>query len=265
VRVENHPARPAYSISKHSHDFDSLCLVVAGRGHCVVVEQEYELEPMMALFLPAGTVHSLVDKVRSAMTVFVINFDQRISRQQAALLDTLRLHVGPRLLPVHVWQSLRLILRRMLHEQNVKPPHFELALHTLLISVFLYLSRAALMSEKQKEQDHNSSEQRVRWVLDHVANTYYQNHSLPAVAKTARLSQRRFSTLCKNVSGQSFVAYLNGMRMRRARRLLETTELPVAAVAFQVGFEELSTFYRAFRKHFGCSPRQTGQVWDCGS
>ncbi|MFC1764514.1 helix-turn-helix domain-containing protein [Planctomycetota bacterium] len=263
VRVENHPARPAYSVSSHSHDFDSLCLVVAGKGYCLVEGCQFELEPMMSLFLPAGTAHSLIDKSRSAMTVFVINFDREFAEQQEEVLYVLRSQVGPQLLPAHVWKSLSLTLRQMLHEQNVKPPNYEVALHSLLASVLLHLSRAALAADDQNEAVGGSSEQRVRSVLDHVANTYYQYHSLPETAKNASLSQRRFSTLCRQISGQSFVTCLNAIRTHRARQLLETTHLPVAAVAFQVGFEELSTFYRTFRKHFGCSPRQINETSSC--
>lgn len=263
VHIENHPARPAYSISPHSHDYDSLCLIVAGKGYCQVEGREFELEPMMSLYLPAGTTHLLVDKSRSAMTVFVINFDITFAEQQKDVLNGLRSLVGPQRLPTHVWKTLSLSLRQMLHEQNVKPPNYDIALQSLLASVLLQLSRAALSANVQEEPVRGSSEQRVRCVLDNVANTYYQNHSLPETAKSARMSQRRFSTLCKQISGQSFVTCLNAIRTHRAKQLLETTHLPVAAVAFQVGFEELSTFYRAFRKHFGCSPRKISEASSC--
>jgi AraC-like DNA-binding protein/quercetin dioxygenase-like cupin family protein len=256
ICIESHPARPAYSADEHSHERDSLFLVVAGKGYCVVEGCEYALGPMMSLFLPAGVNHSLVDKPRSAMTIFVVTFDGQIAHKQEKLLALLQAHTGPQCLPVHVWQDLRRLLRQMLHEQNLQPPHYEVALDNLLASVVLLLSRAYSSLAVQKIQGHRSSTQRVRQVLDHVADTYYQNHSLPEAARVAGLSQRRFSSLCKDLCACSFIHFVNGVRVERARHLLETTRLPVAAVAFQVGFEEISTFYRAFRKHAGSSPRQ---------
>lgn len=256
ISIESHPARPAYSAAEHSHERDSLFLVIAGKGTCVVTGREYGLEPMMSLFLPAGVSHSLVDKPRSAMTIFVVTFDRQMARQQKTLLAQLQAYTGPQRLSVHVWQDLRLVLRQMLHEQNIQPPHHEVALNNLLVSVLLQLSRAYRAGDTQEIPDQHSSPQRVRRVLDYAASTYYQNHSLPEAAKVAGLSQRRFSALCKTTCGHSFIHFVNGVRVERARHLLESTPLPVAAVAFQVGFEELSTFYRAFRKHAGCSPRQ---------
>ncbi len=256
ISIENHPARPTYSAAEHSHERDSLFLVVAGKGTCVVAGSEYALEPMTSLFLPAGVSHSLVDKPRSAMTIFVVTFDAQTARKQARLLTRLQACTGPQRLPVPVWQDLRLLLRQMLHEQNHQPPDHAVALDNLLVSVLLHLSRAYSAAHGAAVGNHRSSTQRVRRVLDHAADTYYQNHSLPEAAKVAGLSQRRFSTLCKTICGSSFIHYVNGVRVERARHLLESTTLPVAAVAFQVGFEELSTFYRAFRKHAGCSPRQ---------
>jgi len=256
ICIESHPARPAYSADEHCHERDSLFLVVAGKGYCVVEGSEYALEPMMSLFLPAGVNHSLVDKPRSAMTIFVVTFGGQIARKQEKLLTLLQTHTGPQFLPVHVWQDLRRLIRQMLHEQNLQPPHYEVALDNLLASVVLLLSRAYASLAVQENHGQHSSSQRVRQVLDHVADTYYQNHSLPEAARVAGLSQRRFSSLCKELCACSFIHFINGVRVERARHLLETTRLPVAAVAFQVGFEEISTFYRAFRKHAGCSPRQ---------
>lgn len=255
IRIESHPTRPAYSSSRHSHPWDSLFLVVAGKGSCVVETQEYLLAPRMSLFLSQGTHHSFVDKARSAMTIFVVSFDPSVSHQHVDLIQALKSLEEPKHVPVFAWQHLRLLLRQMLHEQNVQPPHHDVALQNLLCSVLLLLSRVYLDNTPAISAMEPNSTQRVQAVLEFIAHSYYQNYSLEEAAKLAQLSPRRFSSLCREICGRSFVNYVNALRIERARNLLETTPLPVTAVAFQVGFEELSTFYRAFRKHTGHSPR----------
>jgi len=47
---------------------------------------------------------------------------------------------------------------------------------------------------------------------------------------------------------------LKEIRLRRAARLLRTTDLPVKAVAGQVGYASRSYFSRAFKAHFGADP-----------
>ncbi len=49
-------------------------------------------------------------------------------------------------------------------------------------------------------------------------------------------------------------AYIVERRLERAARLLVSTREQVACVAHQVGFADLSYFYRSFRKRYGVSP-----------
>jgi transcriptional regulator GlxA family with amidase domain len=55
--------------------------------------------------------------------------------------------------------------------------------------------------------------------------------------------------------GVSPIAYLRRQRIERARRLLRETDLPVGAIALQVGFNDFSYFARTFREVVGVTPR----------
>jgi AraC-like DNA-binding protein len=50
------------------------------------------------------------------------------------------------------------------------------------------------------------------------------------------------------------MAYLRGLRMDRAKRLLREEELTVAQVADAVGFSDPYHFSRVFRQHVGMPP-----------
>ena len=67
-------------------------------------------------------------------------------------------------------------------------------------------------------------------------------------ARMARLSQRQFSSICRRLTGRSFIQHVNMVRTRKAVELLKNTDMSVTAIAFEVGYEELSTFYRAFKR-----------------
>ena len=51
-------------------------------------------------------------------------------------------------------------------------------------------------------------------------------------------------------------AYLTGYRIQRACQLLESSALPVGAVATSVGYEDHLYFSRAFRRELGCTPTE---------
>ena len=46
------------------------------------------------------------------------------------------------------------------------------------------------------------------------------------------------------------------LRIDHAKKLLESTSRTVLSVAFECGFEDLSTFYRAFKRETSESPNQ---------
>jgi AraC family L-rhamnose operon regulatory protein RhaS len=72
----------------------------------------------------------------------------------------------------------------------------------------------------------------------------------------ARMSSRHFSTLLNEITGKTFVNYLNDVRVESAKELVEDTDMSISSIAFHTGFEELSSFYRAFKKRYKVPPLQ---------
>ena len=58
----------------------------------------------------------------------------------------------------------------------------------------------------------------------------------------------------RGVFGENLSVWLRKARMRRAAELLRDTELRVAEIAAQVGYENQSKFAAVFARQFGCSP-----------
>lgn len=76
-----------------------------------------------------------------------------------------------------------------------------------------------------------------------------------AVARQLGMSE---ATLRRRLEREdtSFRRVLQEVRMGRALVLLQSSELPVVQVAFEVGYDSVSQFSARFRRHFGQSPRQ---------
>lgn len=59
-----------------------------------------------------------------------------------------------------------------------------------------------------------------------------------------------------SAAGESFRDFLRNQRLERCRGVLRAEPaVNIAELAFSAGFNDLSTFYRAFRAKFGCTPR----------
>jgi AraC-like DNA-binding protein/mannose-6-phosphate isomerase-like protein (cupin superfamily) len=255
VLIESRLQRPGLSPRLHSHRFNSLMYIVAGHGRCRIGSAAWPIGPDGAVLLPGGQVHQLDDAPGRPMAVFVVYFSDAVAATDGAMVRELLSRSEPLAVPRHYAQQIRRMLRRMLYEQDSRPPYYQSAMRHGLCYILMELYRVSRELPRQQGQPlQKDSIARVKETLDYISRRYFEQQSIAAAARTAHISQRQFANLCRRLTGQSFVNFVNGARCTRAKQLLLQTEMPVSAIAFEVGFEELSTFYRAFHKHWGASP-----------
>jgi AraC family transcriptional regulator len=80
----------------------------------------------------------------------------------------------------------------------------------------------------------------------------------PNVAELAQLcgvSPRHLMRCFKEARGMTVIDYVERGAFARAARLLRDTDLPLKAVAAQLGYAQACSFTAAFRRHFGDTPR----------
>ena len=68
------------------------------------------------------------------------------------------------------------------------------------------------------------------------------------------VSQWHLSKLLNRETGQSFFDLLGGMRIDRARKMLEDPSMRVQEVAEATGFSDVAHFSRSFKRFTGCTP-----------
>ncbi|HET8537831.1 MAG TPA: GlxA family transcriptional regulator [Solirubrobacteraceae bacterium] len=94
----------------------------------------------------------------------------------------------------------------------------------------------------------------LRDVQAHIAEHPAADLSVPALAARAFMSERNFARAFRAETGMTPAVYVEHTRVERARRELETTDLPVEAVAARCGFGTVETMRRAFARRVGVNP-----------
>jgi transcriptional regulator GlxA family with amidase domain len=88
------------------------------------------------------------------------------------------------------------------------------------------------------------------WLGDHLD----ENLGVEALAEWVGMSPRTFARVFRRETGTTPAAFVEELRVESARRLLETTDLTVAAVAGRVGIKHAETLHRAFHRRLGTTP-----------
>ncbi len=78
--------------------------------------------------------------------------------------------------------------------------------------------------------------------------------ALDMLAGLANVSRFHFARMFKLSTGVSPMMYVEQNRIRKAQALIKQEQLPLAAIAAEVGFADQSHFTRRFRLHVGCTP-----------
>lgn len=95
---------------------------------------------------------------------------------------------------------------------------------------------------------------RIEQARDLLDENYIEPPTIGALARMVGVNESKLMHLFKHLFGQTIFDYTQALRMEKAKKLLETTELSITEVAFEVGYEYSSNFTTAFRRHFGITP-----------
>lgn len=93
-------------------------------------------------------------------------------------------------------------------------------------------------------------------ILVYIKTHFCENISLEKICKKFFVSASTVNNVAVSNTGLSFWSYVTFLRLQEAQRLIKLN-YKLKTVADLCGFGDYSSFYRAYRKHYGHSPKHT--------
>jgi AraC family L-rhamnose operon regulatory protein RhaS len=236
--------------------FHELFHVVRGRIDMILGEKEERLAVGEGAYtcVPAGMRHQVRDA--SSSTILLLCLSQKILSSSADRFVVWRSIVAdcpwvaqPQ--TKYEIDQLHHHLRRLMTLQQLP----ETARNRLALFAKVDETLLAIDDLRRAEAGQDAGS-RVRAVMAGIEGRVYEHWSVQRAARESALSARRFSELFRELTGTTFVPWLQERRIRKACQLLASGSYTIAGAAFSSGFEDLSTFYRTFQKLCGRTPRQ---------
>ncbi len=91
-----------------------------------------------------------------------------------------------------------------------------------------------------------------QWLAEH----FREVDAIARVVEMASIPERTLKRRFKAATGSALIEYLQNLRIEEAKRLLETSRMPVDDVSAEAGYADASFFRRLFKRMTGLTPGQ---------
>ena len=249
-------------IGFHFHDFHKILLLMKGNVSYCVEGRTYDLQADDIVFVPAGEVHRPVLHDTAIYERIIIY----ISKDYLNTYRTDNYDLAQCLIEAHQKQShvlrvpafgttkLGQIVREL--EQSLDSNEYANKLyHNLLFLEFMIQLNRVAIHDGIEYLSNSSSNKKMIDVIDYLNEHLTDDLSIDFLAETFYLSRYHLMHAFKEETGYTIGNYLSTKRLLLARDRIRQGE-PITNVCYECGFRNYSTFSRAYKKNFGCSPRE---------
>ncbi|SEV92931.1 AraC-type DNA-binding protein [Chitinophaga sp. YR573] len=93
-------------------------------------------------------------------------------------------------------------------------------------------------------------------IQTYINDNLHKPISLSQLAGIYYISESKLKQDFKKYLNSSVQAYLQEQRMQKALKMLQHSDNDITMIATEVGYTNVSSFNREFRKHYACSPKE---------
>lgn len=104
--------------------------------------------------------------------------------------------------------------------------------------------------------DNTKTRDLVAAAKDYINNNYTAKITLSDISQYLYVNSSYLSRVFKERTGQSITEYINQFKMEKAENLLQFTTIPIAHIAYHLGFSDPNYFTRIFKQVTGLSPSE---------
>ena len=252
--LESHHS-PQFTMDYRRHMFLKLVFVLRGRGVMEIGERLLRFKEGDLMVVVPDTPNRITDSPDSASSLYICCVDQQRFDFDPEVLGKLRsgLISGD----AHLANRIATQLRRMRHDQANRGRDAAISLVTgaLQLVDWILQRRIPEGDEEAIRRTAVGERQRVEHYVAQLTTEFYEATTIDAAAKQLSMSRRSFTKMFQEVTGETWLTYVRRLMINHAKHQLVQTQLSIASIAFECGFNDLSTFYRQFKSQVGQSPK----------
>jgi YesN/AraC family two-component response regulator len=248
--------------ANHYHDRYEIYYMLSGERYYFIKDRTYHVVKGDLVIINKNEIHKTthVDSSNTMHERILIEFKKEFlgsiidDINDTDLFSCFHQNINVLRLNINEQSFIENLLFKMVSENKRQSEGFKTYLKVSLVELLLFITRCVAKVSTNHFEYPNAVHKKISDIVKHINNHYMENLTLTSISKKFFISPYYFSRTFKEVTGFTFVEYVNSVRIKEAQRLLRESKLNVTQIAEKVGYENITHFGRVFKAITGFSP-----------
>ncbi|WP_286316015.1 AraC family transcriptional regulator [Romboutsia ilealis] len=245
----------------HHHDFSKIVILIDGDLTYYIEGKAYILKPWDILFINKNEIHKPVINPNKYYERIVIwlnpDFMAKYAQGNNNLLKCFEVAIknNYNLLRLNIKsiEIIKNIIKDIQGCDNSNEFGSEILKESLFVQLMVLMNRLFLNSDKNRDLEDIQYDKTIEGVLNYINSNLENDLSIDTIASNFFISKYYLMRKFKSQIGSSIHNYIIQKRLILAKSLI-SEGLTMSNVCSKCGFNDYSSFVRAFKKVYGVSP-----------
>ena len=245
----------------HHHDFSKIVILIDGDLTYYIEGKAYILKPWDILFVNKNEIHKPVVNPNKYYERIVIwlnpDFMAKYAQSNNDLLKCFEVAIKNNYNLLRLNMKSIEVIKNLIQDiqscNNSNEFGSEILKESLFVQLMVLMNRLFLNSDKNRDIEDIQYDKTIEGVLNYINSNLENDLSIDTIASEFFISKYYLMRKFKNQIGSSIHNYVVQKRLILARSLI-SDGLSMSSVCSRCGFNDYSSFVRAFKKVYGVSP-----------
>jgi len=245
------------NVSRHRHRFYELHYCISGRGIFESEKGKIELTAGKMFLVNPGIYHTLLEYSEDFYK-YVLGFSITVKEENLETGYLMRAFEENPGLAVDADPLFGEYVERMLEEIYYTPPGFVSCINAYLELLFFQIAREFKPMDERytPELKSNDRDQMIAMIENYIEYNIANGSSAAAISREVSMSTKQINRILMRYRGVTLRGFCNQIRLKKAKRLLEETQLSLQDISLKLGFTSEYNFIRFFKREEGMPPGQ---------
>lgn len=249
------------SFDYHYHDFNKIIIFLSGKVTYLIEGKSYFLKPWDILLVNNHDIHKpIIDSSETYERIIIwanTNFINEFNYKECNLFSCFNVANKRMFNLVRIEEQSQTIIKDLIYnlEKSINSNYFgnELFSNTLFLQLLIVLNRIYIQDDYIKDTKSFFYNKQIENILKYINSNLHNDLSIDTLCKEFFLSKYYLMRKFKKETGYTIHNYILQKRLLMSKNLIKSG-IPITEVCYKCGFNDYSSFLRAFKKMFNKQP-----------